>query len=240
MVSDPRGAAWSGAWPTCCGSPSSTATSPTAGTARTSRRRRAKRRSAAASSSSSAAKSSLPEKTLTVEAHFLRKPGQSEVDPATGEATVRPVRELDPLRDHGPELQEAVRRIGRSRHEARRSVALIAICAGRRLWRRPAHAICSSCNIQSKNPSTTEPGKFDYRVSCIIDESGDEVNSVVTAATDEEAIELTKKKGCYDARGELVAGWSAAQSGELRVISAENPHPDYGTRRKRGPLHRES
>jgi hypothetical protein len=33
-------------------------------------------------------------------------------------------------------------------------------------------------------------------VSCIIDESGDEVNSVVTAATDEEAIELTKRKGC--------------------------------------------
>jgi hypothetical protein len=29
-------------------------------------------------------------------------------------------------------------------------------------------------------------------VSCIIDE----VNSVVTAATDEEAIELTKRKGC--------------------------------------------
>jgi hypothetical protein len=60
----------------------------------------------------------------------------------------------------------------------------------------PAHAVCSSCNIQTKNPSATEPGKFDYRVSCIIDESGDEVNSVVTAANDEEAIELTKKKGC--------------------------------------------
>jgi hypothetical protein len=60
----------------------------------------------------------------------------------------------------------------------------------------PAHAICSSCNIQSKTPSASAPGKFDYRVSCIIDESGDEVNTVVTAATDEEAIELTKKKGC--------------------------------------------
>ena len=60
----------------------------------------------------------------------------------------------------------------------------------------PAHAVCSSCNIQTKNPSATEPGKFDYRVSCIIDESGDEVNSVVTAANDEEAIELTRKKGC--------------------------------------------
>jgi hypothetical protein len=56
--------------------------------------------------------------------------------------------------------------------------------------------MCSSCNIQTKNPSAAQPGKFDYRVSCIIDESGDEVNTVVTAATDEEAIELTKKKGC--------------------------------------------
>ena len=60
----------------------------------------------------------------------------------------------------------------------------------------PAYATCSSCNIQTKTPSAKEPGKFDYRVSCIIDESGDEVNTVVTAATDEEAIELTKKKGC--------------------------------------------
>jgi hypothetical protein len=60
----------------------------------------------------------------------------------------------------------------------------------------PADAMCSSCNIQSKTPSAKEPGKFDYRVSCIIDESGDEVNTVVSAATDEEAIELTKKKGC--------------------------------------------
>jgi hypothetical protein len=60
----------------------------------------------------------------------------------------------------------------------------------------PAHAVCSSCNIQTKTPSATEPGKFVYRVSCIIDESGDEVNTLVTAATDEEAIEMTKKKGC--------------------------------------------
>jgi hypothetical protein len=60
----------------------------------------------------------------------------------------------------------------------------------------PAHAMCSSCTIQTKTPSAKEPGKFDYRVSCIVDESGDEVNTVVSAATDEEAIELTKKKGC--------------------------------------------
>lgn len=60
----------------------------------------------------------------------------------------------------------------------------------------PAHAMCSSCSIQTKTPSAAEPGKFVYRVSCIIDESGDEVNTLVTAATDEEAIEMTKKKGC--------------------------------------------
>jgi hypothetical protein len=60
----------------------------------------------------------------------------------------------------------------------------------------PAHATCSSCNIQTKTPSAAAPGKFDYRISCIVDESGDEVNTTVTAATDEEAIELTKKKGC--------------------------------------------
>jgi hypothetical protein len=60
----------------------------------------------------------------------------------------------------------------------------------------PALATCSSCNIQTKTPSTTAPGKFDYRVSCIIDESGDEVNTVVTAANDDEAIEMTKRRGC--------------------------------------------
>jgi hypothetical protein len=60
----------------------------------------------------------------------------------------------------------------------------------------PAHATCSSCNVQTKAPSAKEPGKYDYRISCIIDESGDEVNTTVTAATDDEAIELTKKKGC--------------------------------------------
>jgi hypothetical protein len=60
----------------------------------------------------------------------------------------------------------------------------------------PALAVCSSCNIQTKTPSATAPGKFDYRVSCIIDESGDEVNTVVTAASDDEAFELARRKGC--------------------------------------------
>jgi hypothetical protein len=60
----------------------------------------------------------------------------------------------------------------------------------------PALATCSSCNIQTKTPSATAPGQFDYRVSSIIDESGDEVNTVVTAASDDEAIEMTKRRGC--------------------------------------------
>jgi hypothetical protein len=45
-------------------------------------------------------------------------------------------------------------------------------------------------------PSASVPGKFDYRVSCIVDISGDEVNTVVTAATDEEAIEAVRGKHC--------------------------------------------
>jgi hypothetical protein len=60
----------------------------------------------------------------------------------------------------------------------------------------PAAAQCTHCVIQSKAPSASTPGKFDYRVSCIVDISGDEVNTLVIAASDEEAIEATKKKGC--------------------------------------------
>jgi hypothetical protein len=78
------------------------------------------------------------------------------------------------------------------RHTLPAILLAIAVCAAAS----PAYAVCSSCNIQTKTTSAKEPGKFDYRVSCIVDESGDEVNTVVTAATDEEAIELTKKKGC--------------------------------------------
>jgi hypothetical protein len=75
-------------------------------------------------------------------------------------------------------------------------IALVLLAFAATAAMSPARAVCSSCNIQMKTPSAAQPGKFDYRVSCIIDESGDEVNTVVTAATDEEAIELTKKKGC--------------------------------------------
>ena len=60
----------------------------------------------------------------------------------------------------------------------------------------PAIAQCTHCVIQTKVPSTSAPGKFDYRVSCIVDISGDEINSAVTAASDEEAIEAVRRKGC--------------------------------------------
>jgi hypothetical protein len=60
----------------------------------------------------------------------------------------------------------------------------------------PASAECTHCVIQTKAPSASTPGKFDYRVSCIIDLSGDEVNTVVTAANDEEAIEMVRQKQC--------------------------------------------
>lgn len=60
----------------------------------------------------------------------------------------------------------------------------------------PAAAQCTHCVIQTKMPSVSAPGKFDYRVSCIVDISGDELNTVVTAANDEEAIEAVRKKGC--------------------------------------------
>jgi hypothetical protein len=60
----------------------------------------------------------------------------------------------------------------------------------------PAAAQCTHCVIQTKAPSASVPGQFDYRVSCIVDISGDEVNTVVTAATDEEAIEAVRGKHC--------------------------------------------
>ena len=59
-----------------------------------------------------------------------------------------------------------------------------------------AGAQCAHCVIQIKAPSASVPGKFDYRVSCIIDISGDEVNTVVVAASDEDAIEMVRQTRC--------------------------------------------
>jgi hypothetical protein len=60
----------------------------------------------------------------------------------------------------------------------------------------PARAECTHCVIQTKAPSASAPGKFDYRVSCLIDLSGDEVNTSVTAANDAEAVEMVRQKQC--------------------------------------------
>ena len=57
-----------------------------------------------------------------------------------------------------------------------------------------AVAQCAHCVIQTKTPSAA--GKFEYRVSCIVDISGDEVNTTVVAASDEEAIALVRQTHC--------------------------------------------
>jgi hypothetical protein len=55
-----------------------------------------------------------------------------------------------------------------------------------------ASAACSTCTIQSKKP--TKGGKFEYKMSCIHDTSGDEIMNVVIAAKDDEAMKLAKGK----------------------------------------------
>ncbi len=57
----------------------------------------------------------------------------------------------------------------------------------------PAMAGCSACAVQTKVPAP-EAGKFIYKVTCIDDQSGDEVTSTVTAANDDEAFKLGKEK----------------------------------------------
>ena len=55
-----------------------------------------------------------------------------------------------------------------------------------------ASAACSTCTIQSKKPA--KGGKFEYKLSCIHDTSGDEIMNTVTAANDGEAMKLAKGK----------------------------------------------
>jgi len=76
----------------------------------------------AACSSSSAAKKAMPERALTVETHFLRKPGQHDVDPETHEYTkarstagrgssfsIRTIASLDPRNSEPSGVHGAVR-----------------------------------------------------------------------------------------------------------------------------------
>lgn len=53
----------------------------------------------------------------------------------------------------------------------------------------PAQAdTCSAgCNIQTKKPSATKKGEFDYTLSCILDSSGQELITKVTATNDAQA-----------------------------------------------------
>ena len=52
----------------------------------------------------------------------------------------------------------------------------------------------TGCTIQTKKASPKNPGKFDYVLSCIEDSSGDELINHITAANDNEAKALAKKK----------------------------------------------
>ena len=54
---------------------------------------------------------------------------------------------------------------------------------------------CSTgCNIQTKKPSASKKGQFDYTLSCIRDFSGDELIAKVTAATDALAKAMAAKQ----------------------------------------------
>lgn len=54
---------------------------------------------------------------------------------------------------------------------------------------------CSTgCTIQTKKPSASKKGQFDYTLSCIKDSSGDELIAKVTAATDAAAKALGVKQ----------------------------------------------
>ena len=54
---------------------------------------------------------------------------------------------------------------------------------------------CSTgCNIQTKKPSASKKGQFDYTMSCIKDSSGDELIAKITAATDAVAKAMGAKK----------------------------------------------
>jgi len=55
-----------------------------------------------------------------------------------------------------------------------------------------ASAACSTCTIQSKK--AVKGGKFEYKMSCIHDTSGDEIMSTVVASNDSEAMKLAKGK----------------------------------------------
>ncbi len=75
------------------------------------------------------------------------------------------------------------------------TIACVLLIGSTVLAAAPAMATCSTgCHVQTKKPSASSPGKFDYVFSCIDNSSGDEIISKVTAATDDEAKRLAQKK----------------------------------------------
>ena len=107
-----------------------------------------------------------------VEAHFLRKPGQSDINPATGEDTVGQFESWTRFELMDPNYK-TTELATTARDKAHEASACRSRCVSALPLASPAYATCSSCNIQSKTPSASAPGKFDYRVSCIVDESGE-------------------------------------------------------------------
>ena len=55
---------------------------------------------------------------------------------------------------------------------------------------------CINCLVQSKTPSSSAPGKFEFRVVCIELLSGDEISSLITASSEEEALNQMNETKC--------------------------------------------
>lgn len=61
----------------------------------------------------------------------------------------------------------------------------------------PARAnSCINCIVQSRTASTKTPDKFDFRVVCIELQSGDEIASLITASSEEEALSIMNETKC--------------------------------------------
>ena len=58
----------------------------------------------------------------------------------------------------------------------------------------PAKAACDACVPETKVPSASLPGQYDYHLSCIEDESGDELLWDVTAPDDAAAVAIGVEK----------------------------------------------
>jgi hypothetical protein len=88
-----------------------------------------------------------------------------------------------------------------SGHDKRTSMKKIAISAGLLFGAITLVSVaaladtCSTgCTIQTKKPSASKKGQFDYTLSCIKDSSGDELIAKVTAASDAAAKALGAKQ----------------------------------------------